>query len=184
MVNPNKHRNKTTEEFKLVSINELEKLENAILNYLIINPDAVLKELEIMKRRYRKTIKKMVSDKGAFISSDGCSKIMNHIFKVDFTIETIKLYYYAITIPSKKLEEVKDSLEETFKLLMKIKRLQNRSLDNANYFGLGGAVFTDCFNNGGKLSEYTSKEQEQLLRLDIKYKFDNPNFKEKSSISL
>ncbi len=184
MVNVEKHR-KEKAETKL-SVEELSVIETKIIGFLTINTDVVLKELEMVKKRYRKIIKKLVADKGAFISSEGCSKLMNNIVKTDFTLETIKLYYYAITIPSKKLEEVVTSLEETFKLLMKIKRLQNRNLDNANYFGLGSAVITEVFSGKAKnISDYTSAEEyEDLLRLNITYKTVNPEFTEKSSISL
>lgn len=190
MVNVDKHRNRKeetkvpVEEF--VEVEDLAKTENVLLGYIITNTDKVLKELKIAKRRYNRIIKKMIADKGAFISSEGCSNIMEEMFKTDFTLETIKLYYYAITIPSKKLEELLASLEENFKLLQKIKRLQNRSLDNANYFGLGSAVITEVFSGKvNNISDYSSAEEyENLLRLNITYKKENPYFTEKSSISL
>lgn len=183
MVNAEKHRRLKEEGFT-ANPEELQELELKILDIIINQSETVLKELNVAKRKYNRLIKKLLADKGAFITSEGCSNIMNDMFKVDFTLETVKLYYYAITLPSKTLEEVKESLEETLKLIMKLKRIQNRNLDNKNYFGLGSAIFTEAFKKADKLSKYTSKEHENLLRLNIKYKEANPYFTEKSSISL
>lgn len=182
MVNADKHRNLKEEE--VLPVEDLQELELKILDVIINNTDVVLKELDRTKRKYNRTIKRLIADKGAVISSDSCSKVMEEMFKVDFTLETVKLYYYAITLPSKKLEEVKESLEETFKLLMKIQKLQNRNLDNKNYGGLGSVIYTEAFKKADKLSNYTTKEHEDLLRLKINYKKPNPNFTEKSLISL
>lgn len=183
MVNAEKHRKLKEEEFT-ANPEDLQELELKILDVIINQFDRVLKELDVAKRHYNRLIKKLIADKGAFISSEGCSKIMKQMFKVDFTLETVKLYYYAITLPSKTLAEVKESLEETFKLLMKIQRLQNRNLDNENYLGYGSAVFLEAFKKADKLSKCTTEEHEDLLRLKINYKKDNPDFTEKSIISL
>lgn len=184
MVNAKKHRKLKEGDKKTANPEDLQELELAILNVIINQPDRVLKELEVTKKRYNRLIKKLIADKGAFITSESCSNLMEEMFKVDFTLETVKLYYYAITLPSRKLEEVKTSLEETFKLLMKIQKLQNRNLDNKNYFGFGSAIFTEAFKKVDKLSKYTTKEHEDLLRLKINYKKPNPEFTEKSIISL
>lgn len=183
MVNAEKHRNLKEEDFT-ANLEDLQVVENLILNSIVNQPDKLLKELDVAKRRYNRTIKKLIADKGAFISAEGCSFLMNEMFRVDFTLETVKLYYYAITLPSKKLKEVKDSLEETLKLLMKVKKLQNRNLDNKNYGGYGTAVLTESFKKADNFSKYTTKEHEELLRLNIEYKRPNPYFTEKSLISL
>lgn len=189
MVNVDKHRNRKKTKVpveKFVEIEDLVEAEKVLLGFIITNTDGVLKELKIAKRKYNRIIKKLISDRGAFIGFESCSSIMEEMFRTDFTLETVKLYYYAITIPSKKLEELLASLEENFKLLQKIKRLQNRSLDNANYFGLGSAVITEVFSGkANNISDYTSAEEyENLLRLNIPYKEENSYFTEKSSISL
>lgn len=168
----------------MVSIDDLQELELIVLNTVINYPDKLLKELDVAKRRYNRIIKKLIADKGAFINIGGCSNLMEEMIKVDFTLETVKLYYYIITLPSKKLEKVKDSLEETLKLIRRIKKLQNRNLDNRNYGGYGTAVFTESFMNADDFSKYVTEEHEDLLRLNIDYKKPNPYFTEKSSISL
>ena len=166
MVNAEKHKAK-----RQVAQEELRQdLDLNLIEVLNSNPDGVIKELTVNNAELEKLYNKMLSKEGSFLASSECRKIINYIFRTDYSLEAIKLNYNAVKLDSSVIEEVLNLCYEALDIFQKIQQLQQANLNDVV---LDNIVAVDMANNPERPVEYYSSEEYlNLINLNVTYKTD------------
>ena len=164
MVNAEKHKRKNSLEEKLqdLDINVIDVLNN--------NPEGVIKELTVNNAEIKRIYNKMLANEGSVLASNECRKLINYIFRTDYSLETIQLNYNAVKLDSSVIEDVINLCYEALDIFQKIQQLQQANLNDVF---LDNIVAVDMANNPERPVEYYSSEEYlNLINLNVTYKTD------------
>lgn len=167
MVNAEKHKAKR----QVAQEELLQDLDLNLIEVLNSNPDGVIKELTVNNAELEKLYNKMLSKEGSFLASSECKKIINYIFRTDYSLEAIKLNYNAVKLDSSVIEDVLNLCYEALDLFQKIQKLQQKNINDSKYFGLDSVIASEMLANPDKpLDYYSSEEYLNLINLEVTYK--------------
>lgn len=179
MVNAEKHKKiRRSLEAKLEK--EVQDLELNLIEVLNSNPEEVIEELTVNNSEVRKFYNLMLSKEGAVLGSQQCNSILNYSFRTEFTLATIKLNYNVIKLDSDVIDNIKSLCYEALDVIQNIRELQNNNIDNYNNDGLSSIVASEVNNivvNNVPIEYYSSKEFEDLIRLNFNYSIPNHDIK-------
>ena len=163
MVNAKKHKAK-----KYALEKDLQELDLNLIDVLNTNPEGVIKELTVNNAELERLYNKMLAKEGSVLASTECSKIINYIFRTDYSLETIKLNYNVIKLDSSVIDKVLNLCYEALDIFQKIQELQQINIIK---LGLENVISIEMASNPDKpLDYYSSEEYLNLINLKITYK--------------
>lgn len=169
MVNAEKHKKK----FKKASEEDLQDLDINLIDVLNKNPEGVIKELTVNNAELNRIYKKMLAKEGSVLASTECRKLINYIFRTDYSLEAIKLNYNAIKLEAEVIDNVLALCYEALDIFHKIQELQQANINDSKYFGLDSVIAVELVNNPERPIEYySSAEFLNLINLEQTYKTD------------
>ena len=169
MVNAKKHKAKR----QLTQEELLQDLDINLIDVLNSNPDGVIKELTVNNNELNRIYNKMLAKEGSVLASTECRKIINYIFRTDYSLETIKLNYNAIKLEADVIDTVLNLCYEALDIFQKIQELQQANIHDSKYLSLDSVKAMEMLNNPDKpLEYYSSEEYLNLINLNVTYKKD------------